>query len=72
MATDAEILAAVKDAIYDLVLTKKAVARLTLAGRTVQNYTLTELQSLEEYYTSKVARSSRTRILLADVSRRDS
>ena len=72
MATDAEILQAIKDAIYDIVATNKATVSVSLGERGYRHYSLTELQAMQEYYERKVALSTRRLIILADVSRGDS
>ena len=70
MATDAEILAAVKTAIYNLV--SGEVASVTMPnGRAYTLQDLDKLQRLEQYYSGKTAYSSsagRQRIVLGDIS----
>jgi hypothetical protein len=72
MASDAEILAAVKTAIYNLVSSGEPVMEFTVAGRATKYYSLDELQRLEAYYGRKTASASHRRIRLLDVSRGDS
>jgi len=71
--TDSEILAAAKEAIYELLTTDKRVVEFSVAGRSTKQLDLSQLQALEAYYEKKVrlasGSSQRPRgILLADLS----
>lgn len=77
VATAAEILTAIDDAIFSLVSTGLATQEFSIAGRDTKFYSLDELRRLRDAYASVSASSTsdatagRRRITLADVSRRE-
>ncbi len=75
MATDAAILQAIKDAIFDLVATGGATVEWKIAGRETQHYSLDELRRLQEHFEKIVgatATGKRRKFKLASVSQGDS